>query len=68
MRTSRFTKPGESEAGDPRRRSGERGNVAVGYLFIAAIGIGVATAMIGLGTALLQADQRAKAVLTSNTP
>lgn len=68
MRTSSTTKPGEPEAGTALGRESERGNVAVGYLFIAAIGIAVATALIGLGAALLQSDQRAKAVLTSNSP
>jgi hypothetical protein len=55
-------------ASDLEARHGERGNVAIGYLVIAAIGIAIASALLGLGTALLQADQRAKAVLISNTP
>ena len=46
----------------------QRGNVAIGYLFVAAMSIAVAIACGGLAVRLFQADVRGQAVLRSNTP
>ena len=44
------------------------GAVSVEYVTITAITFGIAIAVAGLGLALMRAEQRAEAVLRSNTP
>jgi Flp pilus assembly pilin Flp len=45
-----------------------RGAVSVEYVTIAAVTFGIAIAVAGLSVALMRAEQRAEAVLRSNSP
>jgi Flp pilus assembly protein TadG len=46
----------------------QRGGVAVEYLVVVVFMLGVASAVAGLSLAVVRSQQRAHAVLLSNTP